>query len=351
MEEHHESTCRVVASIEGGGEAYVDQCRRLKASNDPEVLESICDTMVFHVTKPCFIAALASDREKAFEATDLNSLKSPPKPLQLMIAQAARIVSLERLIELEAELALKASRIADLEVELKAQVVELDQCIADSESTDIQVHQHKVRLDEYEVQVAKQQLQIAELKAAQLAPAAAVAASTSRKGSKKQLETDLDAANQSLALLQKANERDSNLEICDIEDLEAILDGPLNNAGYDWSLGETNSETLAKVFIFAVDTDIEPDADDPTDNIKLGTTDSPRSGTPSEYECNDPKDELSFQWSPSPLKRIVLTLLLLGPAAVGGKTPLFISCVVAQAMVNTLFLRRLLTLGGMAGLR
>ncbi|KAK3277822.1 hypothetical protein CYMTET_14194 [Cymbomonas tetramitiformis] len=125
------------------------------------------------------------------------------------------------------------------------------------------------------------------------------AASTSKKGSKKELEAELDSVSKQLALLQKANEvltRDSKLEICDIEDLESILDGPLNNAGYDWSLRETDSETLAKVFIFAVDTDREPDADDPTDNIKLGTTDSPRSGTPSEYECNDPKDELSFQW-------------------------------------------------------
>ncbi|KAK3242465.1 hypothetical protein CYMTET_47846 [Cymbomonas tetramitiformis] len=345
MEEHHESTCRVVASIEGGGEAYVDQCRRLKASNDPEVLESICDTMAFHVTKPCYIAALASDREKAFEASDLNSLKrlgaecdsfvqsyqqsrsdyfqeqaapvdnlttqfaraklSPVAGVQKKVprsrqvtpqpskapsvtdgdvpAQAARIVSLQRVSELEAELALKANRVIELESELEYS--DLDGKTAEEVLTGFYkaqglesrvqrqvatIAEKHAKVQELEKVVASKDARIAELEAAQLAPVPVTAASTSKKGSKKQLETDLDSVSKQLGLLQKANEvliRESKLEVCQIDNLESILDGPLNNAGYDWSLVETDSETLAKVFIFAVDTDIEPNADDPTDGL------------------------------------------------------------------------------------
>ncbi|KAK3275030.1 hypothetical protein CYMTET_16818 [Cymbomonas tetramitiformis] len=177
----------------------------------------------------------------------------------------------------------------------------MDLAIADSMSADTERAELRVRLDEYEHKVqelekvvASKDARIAELEAAQLAPAAAVAASTSRK-SKKQLETELDAANQSLARLQNLNEVLIR-EVCEIDDLESILDGPLNSAGYDWSITETDSETLAKVFIFALepDADADADADDPTDGIQLGTSDSPRSGTPSEYACEDPKDELGF---------------------------------------------------------
>ncbi|KAK3277157.1 hypothetical protein CYMTET_14820 [Cymbomonas tetramitiformis] len=101
-------------------------------------------------------------------------------------------------------------------------------------------------------------------------------------------------------MLQKQNEvfvRDNAVEICDIDDLESILDGPLNNAGYDWSLVEqVDTETLAKVFIFATaDSEPDPEVDNPTaDDIKLGTTDSPRSGTPSEYSADDPDNKLGF---------------------------------------------------------
>ncbi|KAK3259303.1 hypothetical protein CYMTET_31693 [Cymbomonas tetramitiformis] len=422
MSEHHEAACRVVASIKGGGEAFVQQCRRLKQSNDEQVLESICDTVCERVTKKCYVASLASDREAAFDTVDMTTLnelntecsefvdsyqqsrsayfkqqESPVDNLTSKFAtasispvagvvkkvprsrdssrqgtpqpskapsvadgdvpdQAARIVTLQRVSELEAELVLKANRVIKLEAELKLKETRMTELAAErdgfvkeadlslqkgqriaaleSRLTEVQVKANRVteleselKLKESELEsctekyrsdvdgctekfleqfhkakkleqeVASRDARIAELKAAQLAPAAAVTASTSRKGSKKQLEIELDAANKQLVLLQKQNEvliRDSTVEICQIDDLENILDGPLNHAGYDWSLSETDSETLAKVFIFAVDTDAEPDADDPTDGIKLGTTDSPRSGTPSEYACEDPKDELGF---------------------------------------------------------
>ncbi|KAK3246183.1 hypothetical protein CYMTET_44271 [Cymbomonas tetramitiformis] len=341
MLEHHEAACRVVASIKGGPEAFVQQCRRLKQSNDEQVLESICDTVCERVTKKCYVASLASDREKAFDTVDMTTLNelntectefvdsykqcrsayfekqespvdnltskfatasiSPVAGVQKRVprsrdasrqvtpqpskapsvtdgdvpAEAARIVSLQRVSELETELAMKETRIADLESKLKAQVDEMDLAIADSRSADTERAQLRARLDEYEVQVAKQQLQIIELKAAQLNPAAAVNASnasTSRKGSKKQLETELDAANQSVARLQTLNEvliRNATAEVCDIEDLESILDGPLNSAGYDWSITETESETLAKVFIFALDADAEADADADADDATV----------------------------------------------------------------------------------
>ncbi|KAK3247167.1 hypothetical protein CYMTET_15654 [Cymbomonas tetramitiformis] len=339
MEEHHEATCRVVASIEGGGEAYVDQCRRLKASNDPEVLESICDTMAFHVTKPCYIAALASDREKAFEASDLNSLKrlgaecdsfvqsyqqsrsdyfqeqaapvdnlttqfaraklSPVAGVQKKVprsrqvtpqsskapsvtdgdipAQAARIVSLQRVSELEAELALKANRVIELESELEYNDLdghtseEVLEGFYKAQGLQSRVEGQVAAIADLTKQVASKDARIAELEAAHLNPAAT--ASTSRKGSKKQLESELERVSKQLELFQKQNAaliRESTVTICDIEDLEAILDAPLNNAGYDWSLSEySESETLAKVYIYAVETDADADADADADDATV----------------------------------------------------------------------------------
>eukprot|EP00854_Cymbomonas_tetramitiformis_P010499 gene10499-12417_t len=197
MSEHHEAACRVVASIKGGPEAFVQQCRRLKQSNDEQVLESICDTVCERVTKKCYVASLASDREKAFDTLDMTTLnelntecsefvdsyqqsrsayfkqqESPVDNLTSKFAtasispvagvvkkvprsrdssrqgtpqpskapsvadgdvpdQAARIVTLQRVSELEAELVLKANRVIKLEAELKLKETRMTELAAE----------------------------------------------------------------------------------------------------------------------------------------------------------------------------------------------------------------------------